>query len=391
MLEWLKRHVWKACDRPKRFQGSNPCLSAMKRKLILALLAVAAVFVSCGNPDPIDDTQYLSFDVARASYYGDYYGNGCSNYILKLVHGRYDDQQNLVGPGLVLTLDLNLPASNVLGINSGNYKPLYSGTAPEFTFVRGGTSGNGELIGSYLLRFYGNEENGEAHEITDGKIRVAYSGNMFVLDALLFIDGVRYSISYRGELYIYDETFHVPTDPVLTTLNSAEAVNYGRYYDSVYADMWFIRLYDTYYETTGESVEIEVLTPVGLATLPYGSYPVVDDLIDTGYAVYGWIDDDEYVHGTWYCYDGSAWYGATTGKVNISRRNSVSLDYVIEFDCYDKIEDNSFKGRYTGPVTILSPTEMALSKSGGRKTGDVLVSTALTRKGKHVGSCRVAR
>ena len=28
MLEWLKRHVWKACDRPKRFQGSNPCLSA---------------------------------------------------------------------------------------------------------------------------------------------------------------------------------------------------------------------------------------------------------------------------------------------------------------------------------------------------------------------------
>ena len=61
------------------------------------------------------------------------------------------------------------------------------------------------------------------------------------------------------------------------------------------------------------------------------------------------------------------------------------------FDCYDKIEDNSFKGRYTGPVTILSPTEMALSKSGGRNTGDVLVSTALTRKGKHVGSCRVAR
>ncbi len=30
MLEWLKRHVWKACDRPKRFQGSNPCLSALK-------------------------------------------------------------------------------------------------------------------------------------------------------------------------------------------------------------------------------------------------------------------------------------------------------------------------------------------------------------------------
>lgn len=28
MLEWLKRHVWKACGRQKRLQGSNPCLSA---------------------------------------------------------------------------------------------------------------------------------------------------------------------------------------------------------------------------------------------------------------------------------------------------------------------------------------------------------------------------
>ena len=28
MLEWLKRHVWKACDRLKRFEGSNPSLSA---------------------------------------------------------------------------------------------------------------------------------------------------------------------------------------------------------------------------------------------------------------------------------------------------------------------------------------------------------------------------
>ena len=30
MLEWLKRRVWKARGRPKRLQGSNPCLSAQK-------------------------------------------------------------------------------------------------------------------------------------------------------------------------------------------------------------------------------------------------------------------------------------------------------------------------------------------------------------------------
>ena len=28
MLEWLKRHAWKACKRQKCFRGSNPRLSA---------------------------------------------------------------------------------------------------------------------------------------------------------------------------------------------------------------------------------------------------------------------------------------------------------------------------------------------------------------------------
>ena len=30
MLEWLKRHAWKACNRQNRFAGSNPVLSAKK-------------------------------------------------------------------------------------------------------------------------------------------------------------------------------------------------------------------------------------------------------------------------------------------------------------------------------------------------------------------------
>ena len=32
MLEWLKRHAWKACIRLKRIGGSNPPLSAKNRK-----------------------------------------------------------------------------------------------------------------------------------------------------------------------------------------------------------------------------------------------------------------------------------------------------------------------------------------------------------------------
>ena len=31
MLEWLKRHAWKACIRQKRIRGSNPRLSAHEK------------------------------------------------------------------------------------------------------------------------------------------------------------------------------------------------------------------------------------------------------------------------------------------------------------------------------------------------------------------------
>lgn len=35
MLEWLKRHAWKACRRQKRLGGSNPPLSAKKQTIYL--------------------------------------------------------------------------------------------------------------------------------------------------------------------------------------------------------------------------------------------------------------------------------------------------------------------------------------------------------------------
>ena len=34
MLEWLKRHAWKACIRQKRIGGSNPALSAKQKWII---------------------------------------------------------------------------------------------------------------------------------------------------------------------------------------------------------------------------------------------------------------------------------------------------------------------------------------------------------------------
>ena len=38
MLEWLKRHAWKACNRLKRFPGSNPGLSAKGERCSLVII-----------------------------------------------------------------------------------------------------------------------------------------------------------------------------------------------------------------------------------------------------------------------------------------------------------------------------------------------------------------
>ena len=46
MLEWLKRHAWKACSRLKRLTGSNPVLSAKAEISIQAELVRAKVLVS---------------------------------------------------------------------------------------------------------------------------------------------------------------------------------------------------------------------------------------------------------------------------------------------------------------------------------------------------------
>ena len=47
MLEWLKRHAWKACIRDNRIEGSNPSFSARRKTLIFQI----KVF-SCVNGSP---------------------------------------------------------------------------------------------------------------------------------------------------------------------------------------------------------------------------------------------------------------------------------------------------------------------------------------------------
>ena len=43
VLEWLKRHAWKACNRQNWFAGSNPVLSAESSKIMKRLTILIAL------------------------------------------------------------------------------------------------------------------------------------------------------------------------------------------------------------------------------------------------------------------------------------------------------------------------------------------------------------
>lgn len=56
VLEWLKRHAWKACNRQNRFGGSNPPLSAvsylnnMKKYTFIARFAILIFMITSSLP-----------------------------------------------------------------------------------------------------------------------------------------------------------------------------------------------------------------------------------------------------------------------------------------------------------------------------------------------------
>lgn len=62
MLEWLKRHAWKACSRLKRLTSSNLVLSATKHSK--SKLAVKTATVNEGPP-PVESPTFIRAGVLR--------------------------------------------------------------------------------------------------------------------------------------------------------------------------------------------------------------------------------------------------------------------------------------------------------------------------------------
>ena len=85
MLEWLKRHAWKACIPQKGISGSNPDLSAIylfdMKKVLFTLLIAAGLFTFAGCAKNCHCTATSNGKVIFEQTYEIEDGEECANYL----------------------------------------------------------------------------------------------------------------------------------------------------------------------------------------------------------------------------------------------------------------------------------------------------------------------
>ena len=143
----------------------------------------------------------------------------------------------------------------------------------------------------------------------------------------------------------------------------------GQYYEDQPANTtnWYIELADDnydldYYEGTGYNIVFDLFAAGTSSTsIPSGRYTVEafdESMFSAGSLMYGYIAEDEeygeYPGGTWLYEGNDGIAGATSGWVEISKSGS---NYTIKYELQDEEWEITFKGSFSGALTLYDATE----------------------------------
>ena len=100
MLEWLKRHAWKACIPQKRISGSNPDLSAnnqyntIMKKVLFALILAGGIFTLSSCAKDCTCTAKFNGEVISETTVSLGEGEKCSDYdgYIKILAQSYEQK-----------------------------------------------------------------------------------------------------------------------------------------------------------------------------------------------------------------------------------------------------------------------------------------------------------
>lgn len=360
-----------------------------------------------GETQEIDLTGYTILEKCACEFYGDYEGNGTSNFSLYLYDGEIDEDWYLTSEGQGLYIDIYCPEVTSLVIPEGTYTA--SSDCGEFTFDKGELDG-GYVYGSSLEIQGADEDDYSLEPVTDGTVKFFLKDKVYTILADVTIDGKTCKYAYQGAIGILDMSddeeegddddesdIEVPEDVTVGDIVYAYASNLGEDWDitGTYCD-WEMYLYTDMDDENSEWVMLEFIAKKGsdMTVIPDGTYKI--EVGNDGYykvgignAVPGTTqegDEGTYTYGCIYIVGGYYWYYATAGSVTI-KHNSGS-NYTINYNFQDEQNNGSFKGSYTGDVDCYDYSEgessaARMELSAAQKAGARLAVKAQASSKKH--------
>lgn len=288
----------------------------MKKFFFAALAAVTVLFAACGNEEPPvgptpggdPNAETVEMSIYSIAWYGDYYGNGTTNFFVQLL----EDDVNF--DGAYLMFDLCAATNDIVGTYTA------ATTAEGGTFV----IGDGEQ-GSNLAQLAGGNIEGDPEGLADGTLTVTKSGNNFKF-VYVSGDGKRV-FTAEGAAEISNGAFPgEPMEATTFTVNAtqAQAVYYG---DNGYGgDEYVINLAGNYYA----AIDICAANGSSATAVPAGTYTAAGtgapNTMNPGMYYSGYLiptivyssADGQSVNEAWYIQGGSLTIAEANGTYTIS-------------------------------------------------------------------------
>lgn len=168
------------------------------------------------NPSGGDTSATITLDDAYGYYYGDYAGNGTTNFYLAFCKGEIDEDGYYIGEAVEVCLDIYFPAEDKLESIFGKKKEFKAAnTWAEYTFDLGSVDEEDYIYGSYIYTVdaEGNEgcllvTSGSASVTLNGIDEEEYALDMTISMTIKCDDGNTYNYEFSGLVYlIYDDSW----------------------------------------------------------------------------------------------------------------------------------------------------------------------------------------
>lgn len=288
-------------------------------KMTAAAFCAAAVFVACekqnngnengggnGTPDPVDTPDGITIPeiINQSYYYGDYYENGKGNYVINLVKGaiEYDeDSDTYYGDGSVLSLE-------ILGklAEDADHALIPEGT---YTIADGNwlTADDSDVLSYYIECETGKET--VQHTFTEGSIVIEKSAKGVKINVTAkTASGEDFAYSYEGNGYLVNNTddtlfSNLDKDIKVGSLVKASYCDFGDLVEDGTTRTWVLSIGDKHYDLDtdygdGESILLYVNIPFSQENLETAKFEAWSDLMEeewsanslvAGFSYYGMV------------------------------------------------------------------------------------------------------